>query len=188
MTNVTNTKNGPVAQYLSGLCLSHPIVTNCDKRVKHKRIMQTMSGFVTVCPGLSRWGVTVKSQYLSGLLKFVTFVTVFVKVENQDYEWSNNMDNYFLKSVIQDINGLRYEGGHVYTDDQIIEIIKIAELRKIVNELVSINRNTVELRDIERSVDRLANDADDLTEAVVREGQGYVGGPFKYASVKVNMD
>ena len=86
MTNVTNTKNGPVAQYLRGLGLSRPIVTNCDKRVKHKRIMQTMSGFVTVCPGLSRWDVTVKSQYLRGLLKFVTFVTVFVKVENQDYE------------------------------------------------------------------------------------------------------
>lgn len=76
----------------------------------------------------------------------------------------------------------------MYTDDQIIEIVKIAELRKIVNELVCINRNTVELRDIERSVDRLANDADDLTEAVVKEGQGYVGGPYKYASVRVHTD
>lgn len=99
------------------------------------------------------------------------------------------MDNYFVNSVIQDINGLRYEGGHVYTDDQIIEILKIAELRKISNELACINRNTFSLKGIERSVDNLSNDADDLKEALVREGQGHRGGPYKYACMSVrNLD
>lgn len=94
----------------------------------------------------------------------------------------------FVKSVIQDTNELRLKYGNLYTVSQYVEMLKIAELRQIKSCFEGLNRNTVELRDIKRSVDRLANDADDLTEAVVREGQGYVGGPFKYASMKVNMD
>lgn len=94
----------------------------------------------------------------------------------------------FVKSVIQDANELRLKYGNLYTASQYIEMLKIAELRQITSCLDGINRSTFELRDIERSVDRLANDADDLTEAVVKEGQGYVGGPYKYASVRVHTD
>lgn len=98
------------------------------------------------------------------------------------------MNNY-IYDVIQEIRNTRSGStGCIYTIDQCLKIVEIANLKKLTDKLELIDLKLRAMSDISDSLETIAEDQRDLKEAIVREKANRFGDSTKYACVTTYQD
>ena len=98
------------------------------------------------------------------------------------------MNNYIC-DVIQELRSTQSGStGCLYTIDQCLKIVEIANLKKLTERLELIDLKLRTMSDISDSLETIAEDQRDLKEAIVREKTNRFGDSTKYACVTTYHD